>query len=145
VQACLKICWRQSARGQQQGVPKGNEFKIPTRSAVCIRVRHVGAPPWTSGICCGASARYEPAFRDNEINGKVETKLTVEDLKELGISAWGTARMLLDAIAQLCADANTESAAAPHPSHEGGATPNGRHMVPLRTSTTPRHASVAAS
>jgi hypothetical protein len=117
----------------------------PRRAAQCASAYHVGAPPWTSGICCGASARYEPVFRDNEINGKVETKLTVEDLKELGISAWGTARMLLDAIAQLCADANTESAAAPYPSHEGGATPNGRHMVPLRTSTTPRHASVAAS
>jgi SAM domain (Sterile alpha motif) len=102
----------------------------------------LGRPPWTFGTGCGASARYEPVFRDNEINGKVETKLTVEDLKELGISAWGTARMLLDAIAQLCADANTEIAAASHPSHEGGATPNGRHMVPLRTSydsaSTPR-------
>ena len=83
-----------------------------------IRVRHVGAPLWTSGICCGASARYEPVFRDNEINGKVETKLTVEDLKELGISASGTARMLFDAIAQLRADANTEIAAAPHPGRD---------------------------
>jgi hypothetical protein len=43
-------------------------------------------------------------------------KVTLEDLKELGISASGTARMLLDAIAQLCADANTEIAAAPHTS-----------------------------
>jgi hypothetical protein len=74
-----------------------------------IRVRHVGAPLWTSGICCGASARYEPVFRDNEINGKVKTKLTVEDFKELGIGASGTARMLLDAIAQLCATRTPKS------------------------------------
>ena len=39
----------------------------------------------------------------------------MEDLKELGISASGTARMLLVAIAQLCADANTEIAAATSP------------------------------
>jgi hypothetical protein len=106
-----------------------------------IRVRHVGAPLWASGICCGASARYEPVFRDNKINGKVETKLTVESIR-----ASGTARMLLDAIAQLCADANTEIAAAPHPGHDKGGTPNSSHMAPLRTShdsaSTPR---IAAS
>ena len=70
----------------------------------------------------------------------------MEDLKELDISASGTARMLLDAIAQLCADANTEIAAAPHPGHDKGGTPNSSHMAPLRTShdsaSTPR---IAAS
>ena len=69
----------------------------------------LGRPPWTFGTGCGASARYEPVFRDNEINGKVATKLTAEDLKELGISASGTARMLLDAIAQLCATRTPKS------------------------------------
>jgi hypothetical protein len=71
----------------------------------------------------------------------------VEDLQELGISASGTARMLFDAIAQLCADANTVIvAAAPHPGRDKGGMPNGSHMVPLRTShdsaSTPR---IAAS
>jgi hypothetical protein len=90
----------------------------PPLTASIIRVGHVRAPPWTFGTGCGASAQYEPVFRNNEINEKVATKLTVEDLQELGISASGTARMLFDAIAQLRADANTEIAAAPHPGRD---------------------------
>src|SRR5215471_2225112 len=45
--------------------------------------------------------RYEQAFRDNEINESVLLKLTTEDLKELGVSAVGHRRILLDAIANL--------------------------------------------
>jgi hypothetical protein len=33
--------------------------------------------------------RYEAAFRENEINEKVLSKLTTEDLKELGVTAPG--------------------------------------------------------
>src|SRR4029077_20566175 len=45
--------------------------------------------------------RYEAAFRENEINERVLPSLTAEDLKELGITALGHRRILLDAIAAL--------------------------------------------
>jgi len=45
--------------------------------------------------------RYEQTFRDNEINESVLLKLTMEDLKELGVIAVGHRRILLDAIASL--------------------------------------------
>jgi len=46
-------------------------------------------------------AEYETAFRDNRIDAEVLPKLTAEDLKELGVSALGDRRKLLDAIAAL--------------------------------------------
>jgi hypothetical protein len=54
--------------------------------------------------------RYEPAFRDNEIDARVLPKLTADDLRELGVSAIGHRRMLLEAIATL----RTASEAAPN-------------------------------
>jgi class 3 adenylate cyclase/tetratricopeptide (TPR) repeat protein len=45
--------------------------------------------------------RYEPLFRDNEIDSKVLPKLTSEDLKEIGVVPIGHRRRLLDAIAAL--------------------------------------------
>src|SRR5467141_3205220 len=45
--------------------------------------------------------RYEPAFRDNEIDERVLPSLTAEDLKDLGVSLVGHRRRLLDAIAAL--------------------------------------------
>jgi hypothetical protein len=45
--------------------------------------------------------RYEQTFRDNEINESVLLKLTMEDLKELGVIAVGHRRILFDAIANL--------------------------------------------
>ena len=50
--------------------------------------------------------KYEGAFRENEIDGTVLPRLTAEDLKELGVSALGHRRKLLDAIATLRADSN---------------------------------------
>lgn len=49
--------------------------------------------------------RYEAAFRENEIGDKVLPNLTAEDLKDMGISAVGHRRILLDAIAALRASA----------------------------------------
>ena len=43
--------------------------------------------------------RYEPLFRDNEIDWEVLPKLTSEDLREIGVVAIGHRRKLLDAIA----------------------------------------------
>jgi class 3 adenylate cyclase/ABC-type lipoprotein export system ATPase subunit len=45
--------------------------------------------------------KYEAAFRDNEVDDSVLPNLTAEDLKELGVTALGHRRKLLDAIAAL--------------------------------------------
>ena len=50
-------------------------------------------------------ARYEDAFRDNEIDDLVLPSLTAEDLKDLGVGIVGHRRKLLDAIVALRADA----------------------------------------
>ncbi len=42
--------------------------------------------------------RYEPAFRENEIDQRVLPSLTQEDLKEIGVGPVGHRRWLLDAI-----------------------------------------------
>src|SRR4051794_40614723 len=47
--------------------------------------------------------RYEPLFRDNEIDWEVLPKLTSDDLKEVGVVAIGHRRKLLNAIAALSA------------------------------------------
>ena len=57
---------------------------------------------WLRGL---GLERYEQVFRENEIDERVLPKLTADDLKELGISALGHRRKLLDAIAALGADA----------------------------------------
>ena len=54
---------------------------------------------------------YETAFRDNAIEPDVLSSLTVEDLKEIGVSAVGHRRKLLDAIAAL--SGATKEAAMP--------------------------------
>src|SRR4051794_20931118 len=45
--------------------------------------------------------RYEPAFRENKISADLLPSLTVEDLKDLGVTLVGDRRRLLDAIAAL--------------------------------------------
>ncbi len=57
-------------------------------------------------------AEYEAAFRENRIDEAVLPKLTAEDLKELGVSALGDRRKLLDAIATLHANISPMPAAA---------------------------------
>jgi class 3 adenylate cyclase/predicted ATPase len=74
--------------------------------------------------------RYEAAFRDNEINWAVLPKLTADDLKDIGVTAVGHRRMLLEAIAQLSAtDASPDpipptapsgGSPLPHPSPHAG-------------------------
>ena len=55
---------------------------------------------------------YEAVFRENKIDETVLPKLTSEDLKELGVTALGHRRKLLDAIATLNADSPTPAAPA---------------------------------
>ena len=56
--------------------------------------------------------RYEAAFRDNEINWAVLPKLTTDDLKDIGVTAVGHRRMLLEAIAALSASAAASAVTA---------------------------------
>jgi class 3 adenylate cyclase len=56
--------------------------------------------------------KYEAAFRENEINERVLPSLTAEDLKELGVTALGHRRILLDAIEALRADTNGKAPSA---------------------------------
>jgi class 3 adenylate cyclase len=55
--------------------------------------------------------RYEATFRENEISERVLPNLTADDLKELGVTALGHRRILLDAIAALREDAGGKSPA----------------------------------
>jgi class 3 adenylate cyclase/tetratricopeptide (TPR) repeat protein len=54
---------------------------------------------WLRGL---GLEQYERAFRDNGIDAEILTKLTVEDLKDIGVTRVGDRRKLLEAIAALC-------------------------------------------
>ena len=64
---------------------------------------------WLRGL---GLERYEQAFRDNEIDEKVLSTLTAEDLKDLGVTLVGHRRRLLDAIAALGAAVAPAAASA---------------------------------
>src|SRR6266567_3202590 len=56
---------------------------------------------WLRGL---GLERYEQAFRENAIDEATLPKLTAEDLRDLGVTAVGHRRILLDAIAALRAE-----------------------------------------
>jgi hypothetical protein len=58
--------------------------------------------------------QYEQAFRDNAVDAAVLPELTVEDLRDLGVSLVGHRRKLLTAIAVLRSDVGS-TASAPWP------------------------------
>src|SRR6201988_1039617 len=62
---------------------------------------------WLRGL---SLERYEQAFRDNAIDEATLPKLTAEDLRDLGVTAIGHRRILLDAIAALRAETSRETA-----------------------------------
>ncbi len=53
--------------------------------------------------------QYEANFRENKIDADVLPRLTVDDLKDIGVSAVGDRRRLLDAIATLLGATPTEA------------------------------------
>jgi hypothetical protein len=57
--------------------------------------------------------QYEAAFRENAIDDTVLPSLTVQDLKDLGVTIVGHRRKLLDAIAALRADASAKTPPPP--------------------------------
>src|SRR6266852_5910510 len=56
---------------------------------------------WLRGL---GLERYEQAFRENAIDEAILPKLTAEDFRDLGVTAVGHRRILLDAIAALRAE-----------------------------------------
>src|SRR5215475_12389801 len=56
----------------------------------------IGGWLWTLGL-----EQYEAAFRENGVDETVLPKLTAEDVKDLGVTAVGHRRKLLEAIAEL--------------------------------------------
>ncbi len=56
---------------------------------------------WLRGLGLG---QYEANFRDNEIDGAVLPKLTVDDLKDLGVAVVGHRRKIMSAIEELNAE-----------------------------------------
>ena len=61
---------------------------------------------WLRGLGLG---QYEAAFRDNEIDGVVLPKLTVDDLRDLGVVVVGHRRKMMLAIEALNAGSPTET------------------------------------
>src|ERR1700757_5247949 len=68
--------------------------------------------------------RYEQAFRENRVEADLLPSLTVEDLKDLGVSLVGDRRRLLDAIAALRPQALQPAAVGVHAAPGGTPLPN---------------------
>jgi class 3 adenylate cyclase/tetratricopeptide (TPR) repeat protein len=67
--------------------------------------------------------QYEQAFRDNHIDGVLLPRLTAEDLRDLGVTAVGHRRRLLDAIAALGNEKTVASTDADTAASEGERRP----------------------
>lgn len=65
---------------------------------------------WLGGL---GLERYAAAFRENEISADLLPSLTMQDLHDLGVTAVGHRRRLLDAIAALTRDQPTQPEAGP--------------------------------
>ena len=72
---------------------------------------------WLRGL---SLERYEQAFRENAIDEAILPKLTAEDLRDLGVTAVGHRRILLDAIAALLPETCRDTA---EPFGSGGKAP----------------------
>jgi class 3 adenylate cyclase len=77
-----------------------------------------------------ALERYEPAFRENEIDRAALSKLTADDLKDLGVVLGGHRRRLLDAVASL--DASGSASADRAATSPTGAPPVAAAHIPGR-------------
>ncbi|WP_082637928.1 adenylate/guanylate cyclase domain-containing protein [Bradyrhizobium retamae] len=76
---------------------------------------------WLRGL---GLERYEQAFRENAIDEATLPKLTAEDLRDLGVTAIGHRRILLDAIAALrAATIRDRTEHSVEPDRSGGRAP----------------------
>ena len=67
---------------------------------------------WLRGLGLG---QYEEKFRHNKVDADVLPRLTADDLKDIGVSAVGDRRRLLDAIGALTATAPADAPRAAPP------------------------------
>jgi class 3 adenylate cyclase/predicted ATPase len=67
--------------------------------------------------------QYEQVFRDNAINGAVLPKLTADDLRDMGVTAVGHRRVLLEAIAALRGDTDLPPPARPEDGADAALSP----------------------
>ena len=65
---------------------------------------------WLRGLGLG---QYEEKFRDNKIDADLLPRLTVDDLKDIGVSVVGDRRRLLDAIAVIAGAGRPADSASP--------------------------------
>jgi hypothetical protein len=65
---------------------------------------------WLRGL---GLAQYEEAFQKNAVDARVLPELTGDDLKELGVTAVGHRRLLLNAIAAIRTDDGAAVKGAP--------------------------------
>ena len=80
-----------------------------------IRAATVDVGDWLRSL---GLSEYEPAFRDNKIEGEVLPNLTGDDLKELGVASVGHRRRLLSAITELSRTSAEATTVATAPSHQ---------------------------
>src|SRR5260370_32520985 len=77
---------------------------------------------WLRGL---GLERYGQAFRENAIDEAILPKLTSEDLRDLGVTAIGHRRILLDAIAALRAETFRDTTEhSVEPDRSGGKAPD---------------------
>src|SRR5262245_57149250 len=73
--------------------------EVSCRPTIICRTLRGAAPmdvgEWLRGL---GLAQYEQAFRDNDIDSEVLHRLTVDDLRDLGITSVGHRRRFLDAL-----------------------------------------------
>ena len=82
--------------------------------------------------------QYEPAFRDNDVDGEILPDLTADDLIAIGVTSVGHRRKLLSAIAAL--DDAVARARMPEPASR---LLSHRRVSPASPHVRPRSASVA--
>src|SRR5271166_5712781 len=79
--------------------------------------------------------QYEATFRDNEIYGAVLPKLTVDDLKDLGVAVVGHRRKIMSAIQELNAESvartDAREAIPTQAAHPVSASPGGAERRPI--------------
>jgi hypothetical protein len=88
--------------------------------------------------------RYETNFRDNKIDADLLPRLTADDLKDIGVSAVGDRRRLLDAIATLAGATPAEDPCRAPQSAQldlfaAARAQSGRGLVALARLVAPRH------
>ena len=84
---------------------------------------------WLRGI---GLAQYAEMFRANDIDGELLSRLTNDDLKDIGVASLGHRKKLLEAIADLPAHPRRHQSRQP-PALPSCRPPRHRHQSPPRS------------